>query len=122
MRRSTVYRRLELCADAVRVIESRYSEEHLSLAAVAREIATSERQLQRVLAEVRGTSFRQELHRVRMQRAATLLWEGRCRIKEVAAAIGYRNATQFTKAFSRAHGVTPSSFQDARRARAARAA
>lgn len=101
----------------MRVIESRYADQDLCLAEVATEIATSARQLQRVLAEVRGTSFRQELHRVRMQRAAALLWEGRCPIKEVAAAIGYRNATQFSRAFSRAHGVTPSTFQDARTAR-----
>ena len=113
MRRSTEYRRFELCGDAVKVIESRHADQDLSLAAVAAEIATSGRQLQRVLAEVRGTSFRQELHRVRMEQAAALLWEGRCPIKEVAAAIGYRDAAQFSKAFRRAHGVTPSSFQDA---------
>jgi two-component system, response regulator YesN len=122
VRRSTEYRHLELCGDALSVIESRYADHRLSLAAVAAEIATSERQLQRVLAEIRGTSFREELHRVRMQRAALLLREGRCPVKEVAAAIGYRHATQFSKAFSRAHGVTPSSFQDARRAEGARAA
>lgn len=122
MRRSTEYRRHDLCSDALRVIESRYADQDLSLAAVAREIATSARQLQRVLAEIRGTGFRQELQRVRMQRAAVLLWDGRCPIKEVAEAIGYRSATQFSRAFSRAHGVTPSSFQDARRAQGSRAA
>ncbi len=113
MRRSTEYRRSELCRDALRVIECRFADAHLSLAAVAAEIATSARQLQRVLAEAGGTSFRRELHLVRMRHAAELLRDGRRPVKEVAAAVGYRHATQFAKAFQRQYGVTPSSFQDA---------
>jgi AraC-like DNA-binding protein len=116
---STAYRRSELCRDALSVIERRFADEDLSLTAVAAEVATSRRQLQRVLAEVRGTTFRRELHRVRMERAAALLRDARCPIKEVAAAIGHRNATQFSKAFRRQYGVTPASFQDAQRASAA---
>ena len=119
MRPSTVYRRSELCSDALSVIECRFADKDLSLATVAADIATSARQLQRVLVEVRGTSFRRELHRVRMEHAAALLRDGRWPIKEVAAATGYRNATQFSKAFRRWHGVTPSSFQDAQCASAA---
>jgi two-component system response regulator YesN len=117
--RSTAYRRSELCRDALRVIERRFADEDLSLTAVAADVATSARQLQRVLAEVRGTTFRRELHRVRMERAAEMLRNGRCPIKEVAAATGHRNATQFSKAFRREYGVTPSSFQEAQPARVA---
>ena len=106
----------------MRVIERRFADENLSLDAVAREVATSGRQLQRVFAEVRKTSFRDELQRVRMLRATELLHAGWCPVKEVAAAVGYRNATQFSKAFRRHHGVTRSSFQygaEAHRASAA---
>lgn len=96
----------------MRVIERRFAEQDLTLQVVAREVATSGRQLQRVLAEVRDTSFRDELCRIRMERATELLRAGWCPVKEVAAAVGYRNATQFSKAFRRHQGVTPSSFQD----------
>jgi AraC family transcriptional regulator, regulatory protein of adaptative response / methylphosphotriester-DNA alkyltransferase methyltransferase len=111
VRESTVHRRSELYFDALRVIEQQYANEQLSLTAVAHEIATSRRQLQRSLSETGGTSFRRELQRVRMARAAELLHEGRLSVQEVAAAVGYRQAAQFAKAFRRSYGAPPSSFR-----------
>jgi AraC family transcriptional regulator of adaptative response / methylphosphotriester-DNA alkyltransferase methyltransferase len=113
VRESTVHRRSELYFDALRVIEQDYANEELSLTLVAHEIATSRRQLQRSFAEVGGTSFRRELQRVRMSRAAELLHDGRLSVQEVAAAVGYRQAAQFAKAFRRSHGAPPSSFRRA---------
>lgn len=111
MRQTTVYRRSELYHDAIRVIEDEYANEDLSLGVVAHEIATSRRQLQRSFAEAGGTSFRRELQRVRMARAADLLREGSLSVQEVASAVGYRQAAQFAKAFRRSHGAPPSSFR-----------
>jgi AraC family transcriptional regulator, regulatory protein of adaptative response / methylphosphotriester-DNA alkyltransferase methyltransferase len=111
VRDSTVHRRSELFFDALRVIEEEYANERLSLTVVARKIATSRRQLQRSFSEVGGTSFRRELQRIRMARAADLLYEGRLSVQEVAAAVGYRQAAQFAKAFRRSHGAPPSSFR-----------
>ena len=111
VRDSTVYRRSELFFDALRVIEEEYANERLSLTVVARRIATSRRQLQRSFSEVGGTSFRRELQRIRMSRAADLLYEGRLSVQEVAAAVGYRQAAQFAKAFRRRHGAPPSAFR-----------
>jgi AraC family transcriptional regulator of adaptative response / methylphosphotriester-DNA alkyltransferase methyltransferase len=111
VRDSTVHRRSELFFDALRVIEEEYANERLSLTVVARKIATSRRQLQRSFSEVGGTSFRRELQRIRMSRAADLLYEGRLSVQEVAAAVGYRQAAQFAKAFRRSHGAPPSSFR-----------
>jgi AraC family transcriptional regulator of adaptative response / methylphosphotriester-DNA alkyltransferase methyltransferase len=112
LRESTVSRRSELYRDAVTVIEGRYSEEDLSLHTVARTIATSRRQLQRAFAETGGTSFRRELQRVRMLRAAELLREGSLSVQAVAGAVGYRQAAQFAKAFRRHYGAPPSAFRD----------
>jgi AraC family transcriptional regulator, regulatory protein of adaptative response / methylphosphotriester-DNA alkyltransferase methyltransferase len=112
LRESTVSRRSELYRDAVTVIERRYSEEDLSLQTVARTIATSRRQLQRAFAETGGTSFRRELQRVRMLRAAELLREGSLSVQAVAGAVGYRQAAQFAKAFRRHYGAPPSAFRD----------
>ena len=111
MRQSTVYRRSELYEDALRVIEEEYANEELSLSLVAHEIATSRRQLQRSFSEAGNTSFRRELQRVRMSRAAELLREGSLSVQEVAASVGYRQAAQFAKAFRRSHGAPPSSFR-----------
>jgi AraC family transcriptional regulator, regulatory protein of adaptative response / methylphosphotriester-DNA alkyltransferase methyltransferase len=111
VRESTVSRRSELYRDAIAVIEHRYSEEDLSLHTVARTIATSRRQLQRAFAETGGTSFRRELQRVRMARAAQLLREGSLSVQAVAGAVGYRQAAQFAKAFRRHYGAPPSAFR-----------
>ncbi|HEX5895686.1 MAG TPA: helix-turn-helix transcriptional regulator [Thermoleophilaceae bacterium] len=111
MRASTVQRRRDLYRDALVVIARRYGDDDLSLASVAREIATSRRQLQRAFAEAGGTSFSRELQRVRMARAAQLLLDGSLPVQDVAAAVGYRQAAQFAKVFRRHQGVPPSSFR-----------
>jgi AraC-like DNA-binding protein len=111
VRASTVQRRRDLYRDALEVIRRRHGDPDLSLARVAREIATSRRQLQRALAEVGGTSFSRELQRVRMAQAAKLLLEGTLPIQTVAGAVGYRQAAQFAKVFRRHQGVSPSSFR-----------
>jgi AraC family transcriptional regulator, regulatory protein of adaptative response / methylphosphotriester-DNA alkyltransferase methyltransferase len=111
VRASTVQRRLDLYRDARAVIARRFGEEHLSLASVAHEIATSRRQLQRAFAEAGGTSFSRELQRIRMARAAQLLLDGSLPVQDVAAAVGYRQAAQFAKVFRRHHGAPPSSFR-----------
>ena len=111
VRASTVQRRRDLYRDALEVICRRHGDPDLSLARVAREIATSRRQLQRALAEVGGTSFSRELQRVRMVHAAKLLLEGTLPIQTVAGAVGYRQAAQFAKVFRRHQGLSPSSFR-----------
>ena len=93
------------------MIARRYGDHDLSLASVAREIATSRRQLQRAFAEAGGTSFSRELQRIRMARAAQLLLDGSRPVQDVAATVGYRQAAQFAKVFRRHHGVPPSSFR-----------
>jgi AraC-like DNA-binding protein len=119
VRPSTMERRRDLYREALEVIARRYADEDLSLGAVAREIATSRRQLQRACQEAGRTSFSRELQRIRMARAAELLAEGELPVQAVAGAVGYRQAAQFAKVFRRIHGDSPSSFRGARKALAA---
>jgi len=111
MRQSTAARRRALFEEAVEVLERDYAAADLSLRTVARTIATSTRQLQRAFAESGQTSFRRELQRVRMERAAFLLRVGSMPVSRVAAAVGYRQPAQFAKAFRRHHGRAPSAFR-----------
>ncbi len=112
MRQTTISRRRELFEEAVEVIERDFAMPDLTLRSVSGTIATSTRQLQRAFAENGGTSFRRELQRVRMERAATLLRFGSLPVARVAAAVGYRQPAQFAKAFRRHHGRAPSSYRD----------
>src|SRR5215211_895827 len=111
VRASTVQRRRELYSEALEVIAREHGDPDLSLSRVAREIATSRRQLQRALAEVGGTSFSRELQRMRMERAAQILLHGSLPVQVVAGAVGYRQAAQFAKVFRRHHGAAPSEFR-----------
>ena len=103
-------RRRELLVDPAELIEREYASD-LELEDVARRIATSRRQLQRVFAELGGTSFREHLTAVRMRHAAELLSEGRAQVRDVAQAVGYRQPAQFAKAFRRHVGAAPSAFR-----------
>jgi AraC-like DNA-binding protein len=118
VRQATRQRRRAVFEEAVQVIEREYATD-LDLDALAREIATSRRQLQRVFAEVGETSFREYLAKVRMRHAARLLREGAIPVREVAQSVGYRQPAQFAKAFRRHIGVAPSDFRARRGARAA---
>lgn len=73
----------------------------------ARALATSERSLRRRLAE-EGTSFRRLAEEARVSRALRLLARPGARVGEVAAEVGYADATSLGRAVRRARGVPPS--------------
>lgn len=75
---------------------------------VARRVASSPRQLRRAFSAAAGVGFRAYLTQVRMTRAAQLLAATDLPIKEIGKRVGYHEPSQFTKAFKRAHGGTPS--------------
>lgn len=102
--------RLALYRDAVAIVEAEYASD-LSIEDVARRVATSRRQLQRVYAEIGHTTFRDHLTEIRMIRAADLLAARRMNVRETAAQVGYRQPAHFAKAFHRHHGVSPSVFR-----------
>ena len=109
-RTTTVRERTSLYEDARSVVESDYGSD-LSLDVIARRVASSRRQLQRVYAEIGNTTFREHLTEVRMQRAAELLAGGGLTVREVANRVGYRQPAQFAKAFRRSQGVAPSGYR-----------
>jgi AraC family transcriptional regulator, regulatory protein of adaptative response / methylphosphotriester-DNA alkyltransferase methyltransferase len=112
-RRDTLARRGTLLVEATLAIERRHADPTLGVDDVAHTIATSTRQLQRVLAEIGGSTFRHELGAVRMQHAAALLQSTRVPVAEIAGRVGYRQPAQFAKAFRRHHGAAPSAFRRA---------
>jgi AraC family transcriptional regulator, carnitine catabolism transcriptional activator len=95
-----------------RVIVARYYRRPLTLAAVARAISTSPRQLQRVYAQF-GDSFQEDLLRRRMSVAARLLSEQRAiPVRNVGRLVGYRHAPNFAHAFRRCYGLSPALFRE----------
>jgi AraC family transcriptional regulator, regulatory protein of adaptative response / methylphosphotriester-DNA alkyltransferase methyltransferase len=102
--------RASLLEEANAIVATEYASE-LSLDDIARRVASSRRQLQRAYAEIGGTTFREHLTRVRMDRAAEMLATRDLTVREVAQRVGYRQPAQFAKAFRRQRGVAPSDFR-----------
>jgi AraC-like DNA-binding protein len=84
-----------------------------SLAAVARRLATSPRQLERAFAQAGGTTFRAELTSARVRRAERFLRNPALTVAEVATAVGYRQPPHFAKAFRTVHGMSPAEWRRA---------
>lgn len=99
--------------DAQEIIDREYGED-LTVTGVARRIATSRRQLQRVYAEVGSTTFRRHLTEVRMRRAAELLATTDVTVRVISRRVGYRQPAQFAKAFRRQFGCAPTAYRERR--------
>jgi AraC-like DNA-binding protein len=84
-----------------------------SLSETARRLGLSNRSLQRKLAD-RGTSFREEVARVRKQRAEMMLEDPNLALCEVSWLLGFSDPRAFTRAFRRWHGTTPSEWRRGR--------
>ena len=92
--------RARAIADAV------IAEPKLPLAAQCRKAGVSLRTLQRIFRREVGTDFDTWRRQARLMKAVELLAAGRS-IKEVAFAVGYRQASTFIAMFRRSLGVTP---------------
>ena len=109
-RPATITLRRSLYEEATRIVADEYAAD-LELDEIARRVASSRRQIQRVFAEVGHTTFREHLARVRMDRAAELLASDGMTVREVAARVGYRQPAQFAKAFRRHVGQAPAAYR-----------
>jgi transcriptional regulator GlxA family with amidase domain len=118
-RPATQEARLAIFADAVEIL-AKESSRPIRIEEVARRVATSPRQLQRVFADVGGLGFRSYLGRLRMSKAADLLATTDMPVKVVATRVGYRDGSQFSKAFKRAYGLSPSQWRATPRGKSAR--
>jgi AraC-like DNA-binding protein len=88
-----------------------------TLEGCARGLALSERTLQRLLQE-RGTSFREELSRVRLDEAMRLLREGDGKLISIAHEVGYPKLQNLSIAFRKRTGMTPGAWRAQLRGRA----
>jgi AraC family transcriptional regulator, transcriptional activator of the genes for pyochelin and ferripyochelin receptors len=103
-------RRLYLLA---RVVIARHYRRELTLAVVARALASSPRQLQRAYEQFGETTFREDLVARRMAVGAQLLVEQRSiPVEHVARLVGYSQAPHFAYAFRRRYGLSPARFRE----------
>ena len=80
------------------------------VAAVARDMGTSERTLQRRITD-EGSSFRALVQEARRELGQTLLSDPSADIAEVACLLGFQDTTSFYRAFRSWEGVTPQAWR-----------
>lgn len=101
-------RRLYLLA---RLVVKYHYRKHLTLDMVAKALAISPRQLQRVYAQFGGGTFSDDLRARRMAAAAELLSQRAVPVRKVAQQVGYRQASHFARTFRCRYGVSPTDFR-----------
>ena len=94
-----------------RLVIDRHYAKRLTVAALARALATSPRQLQRAYERFGASTFREDLIARRMRAAAELLAQPAIPVSDVARLVGYRQASHFAKAFRSRYGVAPARFR-----------
>ncbi|HEY1231727.1 MAG TPA: AraC family transcriptional regulator, partial [Ramlibacter sp.] len=105
------YRRDRLLVPQVRQALAAHPERAHSAEALAQLLHVSGRTLHRQLKE-EGASLQQLKDEVRMERAKDLLWRTDKPLKQVAAAVGFRNEKSFARAFRQWMGTTPAAFRE----------
>jgi AraC-like DNA-binding protein len=99
----------------------RYTDDHLdtvTLAAVCRAAAVSERTLRRRFPAATGMTWRQYLLHSRLLQAMTLLIQHDSTVLTIATAVGFDSASAFSRAFQGYAGQTPTAFRRERRKKA----
>ena len=86
--------------------------EKLTLADLSEALGYSEDYLSRLFHEYMDCSFRQYIHRLRMQRATRELLSSMKTIQEIAVECGYSNAKFFSTAFLKCEGISPSAYRN----------
>ncbi|MEM8532594.1 MAG: AraC family transcriptional regulator [Chloroflexota bacterium] len=81
-----------------------------SLVELARQVGINDYKLKVGFREVFGTTVYKYLHTHRMEQARDLLLKRTHSVLEVAYAVGYANPSQFSAAFKKTYGTTPSSY------------
>ena len=93
------------------VVEKKHANPSLTIDVVARVVGITPQHVCRVLKRERGLTFAELLRDVRLHEATRLLRESSCSMKEIAFRVGFRHASQFTRAFTSSRGVSPSEFR-----------
>lgn len=104
----------ESIAGLQKAIQESVSAGSPSLDEVARRLFMSTRTLQRRLQE-QGSSFRDELERVRVEMAKNCLEAGELSLADIANFLAYNDQSAFTHAFKRVTGLSPAKYQRAKR-------
>lgn len=96
-----------LCDKAIEIIQTRYSDQDLSIAAVSTEIAVSPNYLSALIKKTTGSTFVELLTHKRIEKAKELLMCTSMKIREITEECGYRDQHYFSYCFKKTTGKSP---------------
>jgi len=100
--------------DRVQAILRAQLDQPPTLEELGREVGVSQFYLSRIFSQEMRMTIPQYLRRIRMERAADLLREGRHNVTEAAFAVGYSSLGHFSKSFCEVMGCCPTLYPHAR--------
>lgn len=103
---------LQRIAPALERIEADFTENGLSIAALAAECGISEAYFRRIFADKFGVSPKEHIIRLRLDYARRLLESGEFSVCEVASLCGYFEASHFSREFTKRVGVNPQEYKN----------
>lgn len=101
----------KIVEDAIALIVEHYSEK-ITVKWVADKLFISESHLMHEFKEETGATFNECLTYYRIAKAKELLSQGKMRINEIAAAVGFSDGRYFGQVFKERVGITPSEYID----------
>ncbi|SDD84467.1 Helix-turn-helix domain-containing protein [Paenibacillus sp. UNCCL117] len=99
-----------LIKKALKYIHAHFAEE-VHLAEIAGELFVTPNYLSRLFRQETGRSFIDYLSRIRLDKACSLLTEGKLKIYQVGEAVGYPNPRYFSEWFQKNTGMSPGDFR-----------
>lgn len=96
-----------ICDRAIKLIETRYMDQELSLVSISNEIAISPNYLSSLIKKSTGSTFVDLLTGKRMEKARELLYYTSLKIKDIAEKCGYTDQHYFSYCFKKYTGTSP---------------
>ena len=100
-----------------RLIEDHYTDPGFGLSEAADIMGMSHPYLSRVFKRETGEGFQDMLTRVRIERAAKMLLETDCKVRDIAFRVGFDNERYFGQVFRKHMQVTPIQYRNANTAK-----
>ena len=82
---------------------------------LSREFYLSKPYLSKYIKENSGATFSDNLQRIRLKKACTLLRNGNMKVERVAENVGYPSVEHFNRQFKRRYGMTPVQYRNSKK-------
>ncbi len=86
----------------------------VTLEGLSQEFFLSKPYLSKYIKEQSGMTFGDNVKKIRMKRAKTLLKNGNMKVENIAEAVGYQNVEHFNRLFKKQYGMTPVQYRNSK--------